>query len=78
MYSFDLQLEKFDVDLENFKEPATARIFRAWVEDWEKDMMKKNDCVAEATLLEKYKDLVFNDPDENRIFTVAKQNIELL
>ena len=76
MYSFDLQLEKFDVDLENLKEPATTRIFRAWVEDWEKEMMKKNDCVAEATLLEKYKDLVFNDPDVNCMFTVAKQKME--
>ncbi len=40
MYSFDLQLEKFGVDLDNLKQPATSRIFRAWVEDWEKKIMK--------------------------------------
>lgn len=76
MYSFDLQLEKFGVDLDNLKQPATSRIFRAWVEDWEIKIMKMCDCVAEATLLEKYKNLVFHDPDEDCMFTVASQNME--
>ena len=38
--------------------------------------MKTNDCVAEAKLLEKYKNLVFHDPDENCMFTVASSNLE--
>ena len=76
IYSFDLQLEKFGVDLDNLKQPATSRIFRAWVEDWEEEIMKTNDCVAEAKLLEKYKNLVFHDPDENCMFTVAASNLE--
>ena len=64
MYSFDLQLEKFGVDMKQLKEPATTRIFRAWVEDWEEELLKDNDCVAEAHLLEKYKNLVFMIPTQ--------------
>ena len=37
--SFDLQLEKFGVDTVVLKQPATNRVFRAWVEDWEKDLL---------------------------------------
>ena len=41
---------------------ATSKcIFRAWVEDWEKPLLKINDVIAEVRLLEKYKDLVFYD-----------------
>ena len=58
-FSFDLQLEDFGVDTEELKEPATKRIFGAWLEEWEKEIVKKNDCVAEARLLAKYKNLQF-------------------
>ena len=39
--------------------------------------MKKNDCVAEARLLGKYKDLVFFDPDTQVNFTIHGDNLEL-
>ena len=74
--SFDLQLEKFGVDIKELKQPATTRIFRAWVEDWEKDLLKMNDCVAEARILEKYRGLVFWDPDTEANFTVHEDNLE--
>ena len=32
-------------------------MFRAWVEDWEKERIKDMDAVAEVQLLEKYKGL---------------------
>ena len=35
-----------------------------------------NDCVAEAEILEKYKGLVFWDPDAEANFTVYKENLE--
>ena len=75
--SFDHQLENFGVDAEALKKPANARVFRAWLEDWEKECRnrKKNDPVAEATLLQKYKNLVFRDPDPpNKIFRVYDEN----
>ena len=63
-----MQLERFDVDTGALKEPAVERIFQAWVEDWEEEARKNNDCVAEACLLTKYKGLVFNDPDSGSTY----------
>ncbi len=57
--AFDLHLETFGVDIATLKEPAVQRMFRAYVEDWEQEDRMKNDCVAEARLLVKYKGLVF-------------------
>ena len=74
--SFDLQLEKFGVDTKELKQPATIRIFRDWVEDWEKDLLKMNDCVVEAKILEKYKGLIFWDPDTEANFTVHEENFK--
>ena len=58
------------------KECATKRIFRAWIEDWEKDAILDNDCVAEAKLLTKYKDLTFYCPDDEVTFTVNDDSME--
>lgn len=71
-----MQLESFGVDLEALQRPATSRIFRAWVEDWEKEILLTNDCVVEARLLEKYKNLVFFDPDDQVTYTVVEDNLE--
>ena len=53
-------------------------IFRAWVEDWEEEARKKNDPVAEAQLLQNYKNLVFSDPDTGNMFSIWDQNMEFL
>ena len=74
--NFDLQLEKFGVELEALKEKEIERVFRAWVEDWEEEAWNKNDCVAEALLLAKYKGLVFIDPDSGKSFSIWDQNME--
>ncbi len=74
--NFDLQLEKFGVNMGDLKEPAVQRIFRAWVEDWEEDARKKNDCVLEALLLQKYKGVVFHDPNSGNDFCIWHQNME--
>ena len=54
-FSFDLGLEMFDVDVTALKEPATKRIFCAWLKDWENSYLEQSDCVAKASLLAKYK-----------------------
>jgi hypothetical protein len=74
--NFDMQLERFDEDTGALKEPAVEHIFRAWVEEWEEEARKKNDCVEEARLLTKYKGLVFNDPDSGSTFSVWDRNME--
>ena len=53
--------------------PANSHIFRAQVEDWEKDILLRNDCMADARLLEKYNNLVFCDPRDEDTYTVFKK-----
>ena len=58
--SFDLKMKNYGVDVEELKAPKpNKRIFRAWIEDWEQPLLKKNDIVAEIRLCEKYKGLTF-------------------
>jgi hypothetical protein len=73
--NFDLQLETFGVDMGALKEPAIERVFWGWVEDWEEEARKKNDCVAKAQLLANYKGLVFRDPDTEKSFSIWEQNM---
>jgi hypothetical protein len=63
-FSFDLQLENWQVDVNVLKARTVKRMFRAWVEDWETKCIKDNDVVSDFRLLEKYKCLVFFDPDK--------------
>ena len=56
--------------------PATRRIFHAWMENWEKEKLMINDCTVEAQFLQKYKNLVFHDPDNNQVYTVFGDNLE--
>jgi hypothetical protein len=51
--NFDLQLETFCVDMGVLKKPAIEHGFWAWVEDWEEEAQKKNDCVVKMQLLSK-------------------------
>ncbi len=72
----DLQLETFGVDMGALKEPVIKSVFWAWVEDWEEEAQKKNDCVAKAQLLAKHKGLVFRDPNSGKSFLIWEQNME--
>jgi hypothetical protein len=74
--NFNLQLDKFGEDLLALKDVPVERIFRAWVEDWDHEARKKNDPVAEAKLIAKYKGLVFCDPDTGNAFTVWHKYLE--
>ena len=62
--------------MENHRQPKIDRIFQAWLEDWEKELLEVNDCGTKAWLLEKYRDLVFLDPDTNKTFKVWGGNLE--
>ena len=45
-------------------------------EEWEKEAVKKNDPVQASKLLQKYKDLIFFDPDNQVTFTIHPGNME--
>jgi hypothetical protein len=74
--NFNLQLEQFGVNTNALIEPATERIFCSWLEDWEIDIRTKNDPVAEARPLHKYKGLVFLNPDSKETFSIYEENME--
>jgi hypothetical protein len=74
--NFDLQLEKFGVNTGILKEPAVQRIFCLWVEDWEEEARRKNDCMLEGLLLQKYKGLVFHYPNSGNDFSILQKNME--
>lgn len=69
-------MEKWGVDLNALKAKAIKRVFRAWVEDWEKESIKHNDVVAEVKLLEKYKGLAFWDPNDQTTYTIDSENMQ--
>ena len=52
-----MQLKNFEVNIAQLRAKETNCFFRAWLEDWEKPLLKNNVVVAEVRLLEKYKDL---------------------
>jgi hypothetical protein len=43
---------------------------------WEEEVRKKNECVSEALLLQKYKGLVFHDPNSGNNVCIWHQHIE--
>ena len=63
---FDLGLTKFGVDICALQEVPSAhrRVFRCWLEDWEKEAIKTPGAVAKTKLLEKQRGLVFEWIDE--------------
>ena len=40
-------------------------VFNCWVEDWEKQFLKKNNVVTRERFEAKYKNLVWHDPDDD-------------
>ena len=61
------------MNTDELKKPAAKRIFRGWIEDWETELLMKNDPVAEAQLLVKYKGLVFMDHNYNTTYTIHEK-----
>ena len=71
--AFDLGLEKFGLDINAIRNTPTVpeRIFRGWIEDWEKELFTVNDAVAKYKLLQKYKGLVFTDDKHETTYTIS-------
>ena len=57
--------ENLQVDLK------PKRIFKAYLEDWEHEAIKKRDIINETKLLKKYGGLVWTDPDNNNVVLYA-------
>ena len=62
LFSYNLDLGKFGVDIEKLIEPSNTRYFQAWLEDWEITVQQDKNIVAEKTILTKYTGLHLVDP----------------
>ena len=79
--NFDLQLEQFGVNVETIakkQDPKTPkRLFKCWIEDWEKKILKKNDAVSKMKLLQKYGGLLMQDIDnDNREYVISPEKMQ--
>jgi hypothetical protein len=65
-----LGMSRYGVDVNALVNDVPTRIFRAWMEPWEEEILQDNDPVNQARFLEKYGGLVWQDPDNsNRMLT---------
>ena len=62
--------------MKELKQCPTNRVFCAWNEDWEKELLQQNDCVAKEKLLAKCQNLVFFDPNNDAACTVHSGGME--
>jgi hypothetical protein len=69
-FGFDLQLENWGVDVNELKAKTVKRVFRAWVEEWEKECIKDKDAVVEVRSLGQYKGIEFFDPEDKITYTI--------
>ncbi len=72
---FDLQLEDFGVDPDEYKDVETTCIFNAFVEPWEEECHSKNDCVVER-FLTKYGGIRMYLPDTNPVNVIPTLNCQ--
>jgi hypothetical protein len=73
-----LGLEHFGVNTEALNVPVPCQIFHAWVVNWENEVLKKRCPMAEVILPEKYKDILFFDPNNKIHYTVYSKNLEYM
>ncbi len=60
LFRFCLELDKFGVDIQVLKEAIFQREFVGWIEEWEKDLNKKNGPVVKACFLTQHENLSFS------------------
>ena len=70
-----LGLNRYGIDIVSDVNIVSKKIFRAWLEDWEKDILLDNDPVHEAKFLKKYGGVVWYDIDENENFTASSEKM---
>ena len=60
----------------NDRETRHSRIFNAWIEDWESDILRTQDQENEQRLLQKYKNIRFFDDEDNQTYMITPENME--
>ena len=61
----------------NDREPRHSRIFNAWIEDWDSDIMRIRDQDNEQRLLQKYNNIRLFDDEDNQNYIIAPEFLGL-
>ena len=69
----DMGLDKI---VHNDREPFHARIFNAWIEDWDSDILITQDQQNEQHLMQKYNSIRFFDDEDNQTYMIAPEKLE--
>ncbi len=72
---FDLELENWDVDVNELKEITISRNFVGWTEDWEKEKWKVDVAVNKVLFANKYKDMHFILPDTGHMYYIREEDV---
>ncbi len=75
LYSVDLELENWGVDINKLKEIAISRNFVGWIEDWEKEKWKVDGPVNKVLFANKYKDMHFVLPDTGHMYYIQEEDV---
>ena len=60
----------------NDREPRHARIFNAWIEDQESDILRTQYQENEQRLLQKQNNIRFRDYEDNQTYMIASKRLE--
>ena len=69
-------LKKFGVNCAELSQPILLKQrFRCWLEEWEEPLLAKHDLISMKKLLQKYKSMIFYDPDDQMTCTVSEDSL---
>ena len=60
----------------NDRETRHARIFNAWIKDWESDILRTKYQENYQQLMHKYMNIRFLDDEDNQTNIIARENLE--
>ena len=60
----------------NDRNPLHDRIFNAWINYWESDILRTRDQENEKRRLQKYKNIRFLDDEYNKTYMITPENLE--
>ena len=70
---FDMGLDKI---LHHDREPHHTRIYNAWIEDWESDILRTPYQENDQRLLKKYKNIRLLDNEDNQSYMIAPESFD--
>ena len=78
VYNWSEMMVDMGIDniVHNDRDSRHDRIFNAWINDWESDILRTQDQENEQSLLKKYNIIRLFDDEENQTYMIATENLE--